>query len=162
MMVQASPEMVGKAEYWRHVHSVLAKPESKAAYLDYLMNKDLTGFNPRRFPKTTYMLDTVVATRPMAAAFFQREIERAEGRVAVGYEEAVGVEVPGEVWKAREMFTKMNEGVKFPLSETRFGREMKKFAPALRKERRSDGVYYLYEPAGLKALLEEKHWLVEL
>ena len=162
MMVQASPEMVGKTEYWQHVHSELAKPESKAAYLDYLLNRDISGFDPRMFPKTKYMLETITATRPMAAVFFQREIERAEGRVAVGYEQAVGVEVPTEVWKARDLLTKMNEGVKFPISDQRFGREMKKFAPALRKERRSDGVYYLYEPAELKAHLEEKHWLVEL
>jgi hypothetical protein len=162
MMVQASPEMVGKTEYWEHVHSVLAKPESKAAYLDYLLNKDITGFNPRKFPKTAYMNETIAATRPLSAQFFQREVEKAEGRAVVGAEE--GAEAVMEVmrWKARDLFNKINENAKFPQTETRFGREMKKYMPTLEKDVKADAAYYQSHPAKMREFLESKHWWVEL
>ena len=162
MMVQASPEMVGKTEYWRHVHSVLAKPESKAAYLDYLLNKDISGFNPREFPKTAYMNETITATRPLSAQFFQREVEKAEGRAVVGAEDGAGVEMGILSWKARDLFNRMNENAKFPQTETRFGREMRKYMPTLEKEGKADANYYQFDPVKMRAFLESKHWWVEL
>ena len=162
MMVQASPEMVGKTQYWEQVHSVLAKPESKAAYLDYLLNKDITGFNPRKFPKTAYMNETIAATRPLSAQFFQRQVEKAEGRAVVGAEEGAEPVMEVMCWKARDLFNKINENAKFPQTETRFGREMKKYMPTLEKEGRADGNYYQSHPAKMRAFLESKHWWVEL
>jgi hypothetical protein len=154
--------MVGKTEYWERVHKTLAKPESKAAYLDYLLNKDITQFNPRKFPKTAYMNETITATRPLSAQFFQREIEKAEGRAVVGAEEGAVPVVEGLRWKARDLFTKINENAKFPQSETRFGREMKKFMPTIEKVRARDGNYYQFDPVKMRDLLVSKHWWVDL
>jgi len=115
MMIKASAENVGKTEYWERVHTELAKPESKSAYFDYLMNKDISQFNPRKFPRTEYMDETVAAMRPQSAAFFQHEIEKAEGRAIVGdeadlegtgydYQDKRGCEVPtlGSEVRARD------------------------------------------------------------
>jgi hypothetical protein len=162
MMIQASPEMVGKTEYWERVHQTLAKPESKAAYLDYLLNKDITQFNPRKFPKTAYMNETITATRPLSAQFFQREIEKAEGRAVVGADEGAVPVVEGLRWKARDLFTKINEHAKFPQSETRFGREMKKYMPVIEKEVKHEGNYYQFDPVKMREFLESKHWWVDL
>lgn len=159
MMVQASGENVGKTEYWERVHTELAKPESKSAYFDYLMNKDISQFNPRKFPKTEYMEETVAATRPPTAEFFQREVEKAEGRASVGDEPVDEL----LTWKARDMITKINESAKFQLSDQRFGREMKKkYASVLVREHTATGTLYKVRTADLKAHLKAKHWWVEL
>jgi hypothetical protein len=159
MMIQASPENVGKTEYWERVHTELKKPESKSAYFDYLMNKDISNFNPRKFPKTSYMEDTITTMRPQSAVFFQHEIEKAEGRASVG-DEPVNEFL---TWKARDMITKMNEGAKFPYSDQKFGREMKKkYASVLQREHTDRGTLYRVRIDDLKAHLKAKHWWVEL
>ena len=165
MMVQASPEKIGKTEYWDSVYAVLTKPEAKSAYMEYLLNRDISSFNPRKFPKTAYMNETVTATRPLHSQFFQREIERAEGLVAVGADDGglVAVEPIQLKWKARDMFNKMNEGAKFPINETRFGRDMRKYGAALVKEKGGDGcVHYQFETTKMKEFLVGKHWWAEL
>ena len=159
MMIQASPEKVGDTEYWERVHTELAKPESKSAYFDYLMNKDISNFNPRKFPKTSYMEDTITTMRPQSAVFFQHEIEKAEGRASVGDEPVDEL----LTWKARDMITKINEGAKFQYSDQKFGREMKKkYANVLQREHTSTGTLYKVRVADLKAHLQAKHWWVEL
>ena len=65
-------------------------------------------------------------------------------------------------WKARDLFNRMNENAKFPQTETRFGREMRKYMPTLEKEGRADANYYQFDPVKMRAFLESKHWWVEL
>jgi hypothetical protein len=159
MMIQASAERVGDKEYWEGVYKVLDKPESKSAYFDYLLNKDISQFNPRKFPRTEYMEETIAATRPRSAEFFQHEIEKAEGRAAVN-DEAVPTAL---TWRARELITKMNEGAKFQYSDQKFGREMRtKYAVVMVREHQATGTLYSFPLAQLKAHLKAKRWWVEL
>jgi len=65
-------------------------------------------------------------------------------------------------WKARDLFNKINENAKFPQTETRFGREMKKYMPTLEKEIKPDARYYQFDPAKMRAFLVSKHWWVDL
>ena len=66
-------------------------------------------------------------------------------------------------FKARDMFNKMNEGAKFPITETKFGRDMKKYGAALVKEKRGDGcIYYQFETKKMREVLVSKHWWAEL
>ena len=61
------------------------------------------------------------------------------------------------------MFTKINENAKFPQSETRFGREMKKYMPTMEKDTtQRDGNYYQFDPVKMREFLESKHWWVVL
>lgn len=155
MVVKASSEMVGNRSYWSAVHKTLNTPESKSAYFHYLKNKDISNFNPRDFPATAYSDELRCATRPLLAQFFQREIEKVDD----GENNALDVTMD---WKARELFTRVNEvATKYPMSETRFGREMNKFKDVIEKLR-NNGAHYRYRLEDMKAFLVKKHWWVEL
>ena len=154
MMIRCSGKNVGNSEYWTKTHAALAKPEAKSAYFDYLKNKDISNFNPRVYPKTDYLKETITATRPYAACFFQREIEKTYTKYA-----AEDKEPENEVleWTARELFNKMNEGAKFPMSETKIGRDMRMFTP-IEKVRTNTGFHYRCETVKMREFLESKRW----
>jgi hypothetical protein len=51
MMLKVSAEKVGDRAYWTRVHTILATPEARNAYYDYLMKRDISKFNPGRHAK---------------------------------------------------------------------------------------------------------------
>jgi len=155
MMLKVSPEKVGDRAYWTRVHTTLATPEARNAYYDYLMKRDISKFNPREFPRTAYAEEVMTASRPTAAAYFQRIIERDDLN-----------EQPDATheWKARDLLDKMNDSSisKYPLNDRLFGLMMKKMAPALERVRDRTGSSYRFETKTMRTFLVEKHWWVEL
>ena len=63
----------------------------------------------------------------------------------------------GLEWTARELFNKMNEGAKFPMSETKIGRDMRMFTP-IEKVRTNTGFHYRCETVKMREFLESKRW----
>jgi hypothetical protein len=150
MMVKASPERRGDTDYWTATYATLHKPETARAYLHYLMSKDISQFNPSVFPHSDYKDEVVKATRPYLARFFQRLCED------------VAPEQEYLEWTARELYRELCRiNTKFELTETKFGTDVKRFAPALQK-RKSNLTYYRFEVREMEAFLKDKHWWVEL
>lgn len=153
MMIRCSNKNVGNTEYWTQTHSVLARPESKSAYMDYLMKKDITAFNPRVYPKTDYLKETITATRPFMSVFFQREIERTFTKYILDDKAVENEEIE---WSARELFNKINEGSKFPITETKLGRDVKNY-PILKKKGCASNSYHI-ETFVMREFLQKKGW----
>lgn len=153
MMVRCSPKNVGNREYWNDIHARLAPAEAKSAYFHYLLNRDISKFNPRDYPKTEYLKETITATRPYMASFFQREIERCYTKYALDDKEPENEVIE---YTARELFTKMNEHAKYPISETKYGRDIKQY-PVEKKCRRT-GNCYQFETQKMREFLHTKQW----
>lgn len=159
-MIRPSSEKIGDHAFWESVNAVLNTPEAKSAYYHYLMERDITGFNPRKFHKTEYSHEVVAATRPLIAQFFQRQIERREGHIAVTDTEATD-EDKTLGWKARDLLDLLNKDAKFPYTEQKFGREMKKFTP-LQKTHTKQGSHYQFRLDTMRDFLRDKHWWFDL
>ena len=160
-MIRPSNEKVGDREFWNSVYAVLDTPEAKNAYYHYLMNRDISTFNPRGFHKTEYSHEVVAATRPMIAQFFQRAIERRDGRVAVG-DGSITDEMEVLDWKARDLLDAINRDAKYPYNEQKFGREMKKFMPTLDRTHDKYGSHYRFRCEEMRTFLRNKHWWIDL
>jgi hypothetical protein len=151
MMVKASPERRGDTDYWTATYATLHKPETARAYLHYLMSKDISQFNPSVFPHSDYKDEVVKATRPYLARFFQRLCED------------VAPEQEYLEWTARELYRELCRiNTKFELTETKFGSDVKRFAPALQKRKSRECNHYRFEVREMEAFLKDKHWWVEL
>jgi Family of unknown function (DUF5906) len=151
MMLKASPERRGDTDYWKETYATLRKPETARAYFHYLMSKDISQFDPSVFPHSDYKDEIVTATRPYLAKFFQRLCEDAPPE-----QEAME-------WSARELYQEVGRlNNKFELTETKFGRDVKRFAPALQKRKGRAFNSYHFEVREMEAFLKEKHWWVDL
>lgn len=153
MMVKASPERKGDLDFWTKVHTTLATEEARNSYYHYLLKKDISSFNPRNFPMTSYAKEVLTSSRPIPASFFQKKIEI-----------SLMDEVESEVleWKARELMNSINEHAKYPMNDTRFGKEMKKFHPVLEKVKGRAYASYKFETNAMMEFLKTKGWWVEL
>ena len=115
---------------------------------------DISQFNPEyhRVVTETYM-DTLQSFIPYHARWFQSQLELNEGAEELS-------------WKARDLYNFMRQSpyVKFDLTETRFGRDMKGYMSgnALTKSKSNGANTYFTKTADLQAYLERSGWLVEL
>lgn len=151
MLVKASAEKMGDSAYWESTYETLNKTETQSAYLYYLLNKDISAFKPRVIPHSDYKDEVVTATRPYFAKFFQRLCEDAAP-------EQQEIE-----WTARELFQELGRhSAKFELTETKFGRDIKRFFPAVSKRKGMGANKYRIVLTEMEAFLKEKKWWVEL
>ena len=149
-LIQSSHERRGDHEYWTSVRAWWDKKESKEAVMWLLMNRDLTGFNPRRdYPKTNYYYEVLSAFIPHHAAYLQRWIENND-------------EVELFSKKPRDFLNAINAtpGLKFPMSERGFASAMMDYP--FERPLHTGIKYYEIKTADLKAFLQEKKWWVEL
>ena len=145
VLIQASSEKRGDLPFWENIHRILAKKETKQAYLHYLLNLDLTGFAVRSTDqfKTDYHKEVALAERPFHARFLQ-------DRIAEDFP---------LTFKARDLWKMMKENCKFEISETSFGRAMKVYDDvSMTKQRRNDGQYYVFDREKLVQQLKHKNW----
>jgi len=149
---KASDEKRGDFEYWNAVHTALNNPATRNAYYHYLMNVDLTGFNPRDFPKTDYYETIREALAPHHARFFQRIVE-----------DCLQHEADTQDWDARRLFNRVKEDCKFDYQETKFGMDMKKYPEdALIKKRSNKGNKYVMNAEKMMDFLKSKNWWADL
>ena len=153
VMFEASAEKKGDEAFWKRILTEFKDDEVHEAYLDYLLKLDISDFNPEfnRVVTETYK-DTLQSFIPYHARWFQSQLELNEDAEEL-------------TWKARDLYNHMRQSqyVKFDLTETRFGRDMKAYvgANALTKTQ-SNGMYYTAKSVDLRAYLERSGWLVEL
>jgi hypothetical protein len=75
VLIEASSEKKGDHDFWNRIHSELAKPAVQSAYHHYLLNLDLSDFDPARDrPITEYYKDTKQSFVPYHARFFQKTL----------------------------------------------------------------------------------------
>ncbi len=146
-MVRASPDRVGDTEFWTRIHKELAKPEVRSAYLHHLLTLDVSDFNPRVFPATEYQEEVKESFIPYHARAFQTLLEANPDS--------------GEMtWTARDLFGLMKDKSGFPLTETKFGRDIRLYVGSgvMMKRHSRSGAVYTFESETLRNWLTSKKW----
>lgn len=153
VLIKCSEEKVGKMDYWKKVHQTLATQEAKDAWLHYLLNLDLTGWNAyEQRPITAFYEETKKAGRPYLARFFQDKVEEPDANL-----KDVGM-------TGKEMLKVINATQKFEINETQMGRDLKPYVDAdiLIKKHMRFGNNYRMDADRMEAYLKEKGWWVDL
>jgi len=149
--IKGSSDKRTDREYWKEVHTELAKQETRNAYYHYLLNLDLTDFNARDFPKTEYYHSIREALAPQHARYFQRKVEECEDTD----------KEPN--WTARRLYNLVKEDYKFDISEKSFSLALKIYPEtALEKKKGRVANEYILKPAGMMEFLKSKSWWVDM
>ena len=150
VLVNASSERLGDTPFWDDIHAKL--PVQASAYHHYLLTKDISNFipwNPATIPRTQYYKDVKQSFIPYHARFFQRQIE-------------LEMELN---FTAHSLFTRMKgeAPASLQLSETKFGRDMRKYVDAgcFMKQKTDKHNSYVGDSVKLRAYLEAKSWWVD-
>jgi len=147
---KASDEKRGDFDYWKVVHTTLSDPATKNAYYHHLMNIDLTGFNPRDFPKTEYYENIRVALAPTHSQYFQKIVEDCMEHGAEQIE-----------MKSRTILAKLQDEYKYDYKPQALGRDISKYPPTAITKRESNSItYYTIHAKGMKEFLQSKNWWV--
>lgn len=154
VLVRASSEKRGDHAYWKRVHTELAKPETKSAYMDYLLKKDISNFNPVEFPETEYYQEVKQSFAPYHAKWFQEFVCR-QG------EEGENVEYS---FTASDLLRQMKEGLRFDLNATQLGRALKVYPPEVlnKKSTKFANTYTMTSGNAMRDFLIKQKWWVEL
>jgi hypothetical protein len=140
-------------DYWKRVHSVLSTQEARDAYLHYLLNLDLTGWNAyEQRPITKFYEETKLASRPYHARFFQYRVQDLE----------CALKDAGVIGK--NLLRAVNEGQKYEINETQLGRDLQPYIEAgvLTKTHTRIGNTYRMDEEKMEAYLKQKGWWVDL
>lgn len=153
VLIKCSEERVGQMDYWKRVHQVLSKKETKDAWLHYLLNLDLTDWNAyENRPITQFYEETKLASRPYHARFFQNRVQDVE----------CGLKDVGVLGK--NLLKAVNEGQKHEINETQLGRDLQQYlkADVLTKTHSRIGNTYRMDEEKMEAFLKVKGWWVDL
>jgi hypothetical protein len=153
VLIKCSEEKVGDMSYWKQVHQTLAKQETKDAYLHYLLNLDLTGWNAyEQRPITKFYEETKLASRPYHARFFQYKVQDLECSL-----KDVGM-------LGKNLLKAVNEGQKYEINETQLGRDLQPYikAEVLTKTHSRIGNTYRMDETKMEEYLKQKGWWVDL
>jgi len=142
-----------RTAYWEDYYKrlgyegqTLVNPSVIQAYYHYLLNLDISQWNPRSLVETEAVKDARQAQAPLHARFFQRIIQLDPDTESVQY-------------FGRDLLQHINVNAKYPLNEQRFGRDMQKYPHT--KEHTRRGNQYSFNLREVEAYLRQKHWWVE-
>ena len=152
VLCRASSEKRGDFAYWNEVHKVLEKPETRSAYMDYLLKKDLTNFDPKIIPRTEYYEEVKQSFSPYHAKWFQDFVcKNGEDGEKIEY-----------TFTATNLMNRMKETTKFDLNLTQLGRHLKLYPESvLTKKTTKYGVSYTMQSgeAMREFLIQQKWWV---
>ena len=147
VLINSSERRVGDFDYWKNVYNELAKPETAKAFMYYLLNKDISNFNIRKRPITDFYKDVKSTLKPYHAFFFQKWI-------GSNGEFKESLELPASEWVSL-----INEGSKFPITTTKFGRDSKLYPiEALSKNKGMYNNSYTIHTKEMYEFLKSKGW----
>ncbi len=150
VLINSSENRVGDRDFWDYTYARLAEPETTKAYYHFLLNKDISEFNIRERPITNFYKDVKTTLRPYHAVFFQNWISQFG-------DNAQPAEKTASQWLAL-----MNDGSKFPISNMKFGLDMKKYPDnSLVKVKHSYHNTYTVYPEHMHKFLVSKGWWVD-
>ena len=152
VLIKCSEDKVGQMDYWKKVHQILAKQETKDAWLHYLLNLDLTDWNAyENRPITKFYEETKLASRPYHARFFQNRVQEPECSM-----KEVGI-------TGKNLLKAVNEGQKHEVNETQLGRDLQPYllAGVITKKHTMFGNNYRMTE-GMEVYLKMKGWWVDL
>jgi len=149
-LIQASSAKRGNFEFWNRIHAELKKTETKQAYLHHLLSIDLTDFNPRSFPISSYHEEVKQSFIPYHASYFQEMVEEGAGAESV-------------TMMAKSILEQVNRKTTFQIHAQKFGREMKLYPESvITKTHTERGASYRIRLEPMREFLKMKKWWFEL
>lgn len=148
---QTSPDRVGDRAFWNETYSIFAREEFNQALLYYLLNRDISQFEPRNYPETEYGKSVKQAFIPTHAQYFQSWIERCDdGDVKQFHQQAI------------KLLEKMNENSKFKLTHRQLHDALATDYPGvIKRTNPNNKVHYQFEFEEMRQHLKNKGWWVE-
>lgn len=150
----SAEEKKKRTDYWNSIYAQMNNPEVQSAYLHYLLNLDISDFNPSRDRILTQdYVDARQAMTPYHARWFQHLIEQHEHSDTIVFK---NYELLRDIRNAS--FLKMSD-----LNPTRLGRDIRQYIDgnALEKKRHNDSYQYTMVPADMKRFLQSQGWWTE-
>jgi hypothetical protein len=162
MLIKASDENIGKHQYWNDLYKHINDVNVQAAYHQYLLDMDLTGFDPRVRHLTDYYKEVKMGQAPYHANWFYDFIMSA--RIA---RQALDIAEPKTVtttkWPIHELCKLVSSVQKFDVKQNKFSRELKGYieSGAIVKSLENRLVYVELFPDLCMAFMRKKMWIPE-
>lgn len=161
VLIHASSEMKDKTDFWMDIHSKLDDMRVKAAFHQYLLTKDISGFVPYS-PKdrviTAYYHEVRQSLAPYHAKWFYDYIESAKiTRASLSIPEPT----TSPTWAMYDLYKAMKDTYKWDYTVAKFTRDLKGYitAGAIIKKRSASCVMYQLEVDKCMEFLKSKDWV---
>lgn len=152
VLIKCSEDKVGQMDYWKRVHSILDTEQARQAYLHYLLNLDLTGWNAySNRPITKFYEETKLASRPYHSRFFQNKVQEEESIL-----KETGM-------FGRDLLKAMNSTLNYEINETQLGRDLHQYIEAgvlIKRHTKVGNNYRITD--GMEDYLKQKGWWSDL
>lgn len=162
MLIKASDENIGNFQYWNELYKHINDVNVQAAYHQYLLDMDLTGFDPRVRHITDYYKEVKMGLAPYHANWFYDFIMSARiARQALEIPEAKNVTTTK--WAIHELCKLVGNGLLHPPKQNKFSRDLKGYVEsgAIVKTLENRLVYVELFPDLCMAYMRKKMWIPE-
>ena len=148
---QTSPDRIGDRAFWNETYSIFAREEFNQALLYYLLNRDISQFEPRNYPETEYGKSVKQAFIPTHAQYFQSWIERCDdGEVKQFHQQAY------------KLLEKINENSKFKMTNRQLHDALAtEYVGIVERTTPLNKVHYRFGFEEMQQHLRNKGWWVE-
>ena len=156
VLLNPSDEKAGDCAFWREMYAELGKPEVQSAFMNELMNLDLTGFDPRENRPITELYEEIATQQaPFHAKFFQFLLETDT--------------FPNGFITGGDLTRRLNDYLRTyvpnfpPRTPQAVGKALQLYveAGAMEKHRYNYGQSYVLDAEKTIAFLREKKWYAE-
>jgi hypothetical protein len=149
--IHTSPDRVGDRAFWNETYKLFAREEFSQALLYYLLNRDISEFEPRNYPETEYGKSVKQAFIPSHAQYFQSWIEKCDdGEVKQFYQQAY------------KLLEKINENSKFKMTNRQLHDTIAtEYAGVIERITPQNKVHYRFGFDDMQQHLRNKGWWVE-
>lgn len=147
---QTSDKRVGDRAFWDETYKMIHSESFTKAILYYVLNRDISKFNPRNYPETPYGKTVKQSFIPAHAQYFQDWIERNE-------------DVEKFNLQAIKILEKINDMGKFKMTHIALHDALvDEYAGVVIRTTPRNKVHYAFEIEAMREHLKSRGWWVEL
>jgi hypothetical protein len=149
-LIQVSDDRRGDRAFWDETYGIMKKEGFNEALMYFLLNRDISAFNPRNYPKTAYGESVKQAFIPIHAQFFRQWIERNDELE----------EFRDQAFKIRD---RMNDMGKHQITHVKLAEAvLKDYAGVIVKSTPQNKTFYQFRVDEMREHLQAKGWWVEM
>jgi hypothetical protein len=147
---QTSNKRIGDRAFWDETYELMADTGFTKAILHYVLNRDISKFNPRNYPETQYGRDVKQSFIPAHAQYFQDWIEKND-------------ETEDFYLQAIKMLEKINDMGKFKMNHISLHNSMAEEYPGVvTRTTPKNKVHYAFRVETMREYLKAKGWWAEI
>jgi len=147
---ETSNDRIGDRAFWDETYEIVYSEGFTKALLYYVLNRDISNFNPRNYPETQYGRDMKQSFIPIHAQYFQDWIERND-------------DTERFYLQAFKMLEKMNDMTKFKMTHLTLHSVLKdEYKDVVIRTTPHNKVHYAFDVETMREHLKSKKWWVEM